>query len=282
MNTVKDFRIPLPDDNNCIILICILKNEYIMLEYFLKYYSALGITHFICIDNDSSDGSLEYLRDAHDNILLLHTNELFKDNKMKWTTHVLDTYCKNRWCAILDADELIYVENLRYLIQQLNEEQANMCVFYLLDMYPKDTDQVYRKGEPFLQHSNYYDKESSINNWWGSGLRKRVMDINVCLRKHAFFKYIFSGCYSLTTGCHQIQTLVETPCIKKSKKTRILLHFKFIRPNLKELFEIRAREEQYWNNSIEYKTYCKRNDYAFYDPAYSACIDDIKPTFSFI
>jgi len=253
-----------------------------MLEYFLKYYSAIGITHFICIDNDSSDGSLEYLQGAKENILLFHTNEEFKDNKMKWTTYVLDTYCKHRWCAIIDADELIYVKDLRVLIQQLNEEKANMCVFYLLDMYPRYTDRVYRKGESFLKHSNYYDKETSTNNWWGYGLRKRVMNINVCLRKHAFFKYIFSGSYTLTTGCHQINTIVDTGCIKKSKQTRILLHFKFIRPDLKELFETRAREEQYWNKSIEYKAYCKRNNYAFYDPECSACIDDIKPTFSFI
>ena len=82
-----------------------------MLEYFLKYYSAIGITHFICIDNDSSDGSLEYLQGAKENILLFHTNEKFKDNKMKWTTYVLDTYCKHRWCAIIDADELIYVKD---------------------------------------------------------------------------------------------------------------------------------------------------------------------------
>jgi len=253
-----------------------------MLEYFLKYYSAIGITHFICIDNNSSDGSLEYLQDAKENILLFHTTEEFKDNKMKWTTYVLDTYCKDRWCAIIDADELIYVENLRVLIQQLDEEKANMCVLYLLDMYPRYTDRIYRKGESFLTHSNYYDKETSTNNWWGYSLRKRVMNINVCVRKHAFFKYIFSGCYSLTTGCHQINTIVDTKCIKKSKQTRILLHFKFIRPNLQELFEQRAKEEQYWNNSIEYKAYCKRNNYEFYDPECSACIDDVKPTFSFI
>ena len=38
-----------------------LRNEAVRLPYFLKYYRNMGINHFVFVDNDSTDGSLEYL-----------------------------------------------------------------------------------------------------------------------------------------------------------------------------------------------------------------------------
>ena len=46
-----------------ILLYCTQRNEKIRLPYFLDYYRKMGVGHFFFVDNDSDDGSLDYLRD---------------------------------------------------------------------------------------------------------------------------------------------------------------------------------------------------------------------------
>ena len=56
MNKLRDFNIPIPEtSDNCIILISVVKNEFLLLDYFIKFYTSIGVTHFIFIENDSSD-----------------------------------------------------------------------------------------------------------------------------------------------------------------------------------------------------------------------------------
>ena len=47
---------------NDVLLVCTMRNEKIRLPYFLEYYRALGINHFLFVDNGSDDGSADYLR----------------------------------------------------------------------------------------------------------------------------------------------------------------------------------------------------------------------------
>jgi hypothetical protein len=288
MYKVRDFNVPIPewDDDNCIILICVIKNEYIMLDYFLKYYSSHGVTHFIFIDNESSDGSLLYLRDINYNILLFRTGESYKENDYgtKWVRDMLYTYCKNKWCAVLDADEIIY-NDLSYLRDEMKKEEANVCKFYLLDMYSKNPDKKYVKGQPFLEHSDYYDRESNINNSLYDGVRKRTMDAVAYLGKVSFFKFNFFCCSYVSGGYHYIKPYEEhscSNCIHYYSKTNILLHFKFIKPNLKEIFYQRVKNGQDWDTNNTYEKYLSCQNYNFYHPIYSKHIYDNYPYFSFI
>jgi hypothetical protein len=285
LHTIKDFTNPVPPTDNCIILTAVIKDEILLLDYFLRYYSSIGITHFIFIDNNSSDGSKEYLASAPYNILLLSTNDSYKENDygVEWVRQVLDRFCKDKWCVAVDADELINVKHLNLLTDMLEKEGANICKFYLLDMYAKNSEKIYEKGAPFLSHSNYYDKESSINNGWFNGVRKRTMNVGAFLRKFSLFKYTFYDHCSISSGYHHINFIdKDYTLIKYSKTTQILLHFKFIKPNLHKFFEERVKNNQDWNNSIEYKRYCEKRNYNFYSPDHSLCIEDTPPTFTFI
>ena len=40
-------------------LLCVFRNEHLLLQYFISYYRALGIERFIMIDNLSDDGGPE-------------------------------------------------------------------------------------------------------------------------------------------------------------------------------------------------------------------------------
>jgi hypothetical protein len=282
MEKLKGFNIPINNDQSTIILICAIKNEYLLLEYFLKYYMDIGITHFIFIDNNSSDDSVNYLLNHSANIMLFRTEEPFRNNKAIWVTNILNEYCKNKWCLTVDADEIVYNNNLNILKNYMEKKAANVCKFYLLDMYPKNYDIDYKKGEPFLNHSYYYDKESIINKDWCSGVRKRCMNVDAWLQKVSFFKYTFSCCHIVNQGFHELHNISNHTCIKYFNDIQILLHFKFIKPNLIEFFNDCVKNNQYWQNSKEYKEYLKTNNYNFFNPKYSLSIKDTKPLFTFL
>ncbi|WP_201722368.1 glycosyltransferase family 2 protein, partial [Sulfitobacter sp. HI0040] len=44
-----------------ILVFCTQRNERVRLPYFLDYYRRMGVAHFFFVDNDSDDGSLDYL-----------------------------------------------------------------------------------------------------------------------------------------------------------------------------------------------------------------------------
>lgn len=49
-----------------ILLLSTVRNERIRLSYFLRYYRDLGVDHFLFVDNDSDDGTREYLAEQED------------------------------------------------------------------------------------------------------------------------------------------------------------------------------------------------------------------------
>ena len=59
-----------------ILLFSTLRNERIRLPYFLRYYRNLGVNHFLIVDNDSDDGSREYLQAQPDVSLVDHQAQL--------------------------------------------------------------------------------------------------------------------------------------------------------------------------------------------------------------
>jgi hypothetical protein len=215
--------------------------------------------------------------------MLFETNESFKDNKQIWVNDLLKTYCVNNWVCCLDADEIIYKNNLNELRDKMNKQNANICIFYLLDMYSKNIKNKYVRGEPFLTHSNYYDKESDINKSYTDGVRKRTMNVPAYLQKTSFFKYDFFKVCFINDGYHWIEPInVSHHFLIRYRETQILLHFKFIKPDLKEFFKRCVTENQHSNNSIEYNKYLNHPNYNFYDEKFSVCINEVEPNFSFI
>jgi len=281
MEKLKNFNKSITNDENTIILTCVIKNEYLLLEYFIKHYINIGVTHFVFIDNGSTDDTIKYLLEHSANIMLFKTEDSFKIHKANWINSILNSYCNNKWSIVVDVDELIYINHLNELKNELIKKKANVCNFYLLDMYPKNYDTEYIRGDSFFNHSNYYDKESDINKNFYSGVRKRTINSNSCLKKISFFKYEFSCCNKTKIGHHDLHNFADHDCVKVYKYTQILLHFKFIRPELKKFFN-ECINNQYCNNIIEYKDYLNAEHYNFYDPNYSLCINDIKPEFKFI
>lgn len=285
MEKIKEFDIYI--DDNSLILLCVLKNERIYLEYFITYYLEIGITHFIFIDNGSTDGSFEYLLNIKNiNCMLFRTYDSYRENKygVQWINNILLEYCKNKWCLTVDIDELLILNDKKLidLKENMIKSNSNILSTFLLDLYPKNKEKLYKSGDSFLTHSNYYDKMDSkyylhenISHrptYITGGVRHRLYDVKCCLLKNSFFKFDFYDDFELNSGYHSIIPRInniKSTIMKYHIDIYILLHFKFIRPNYRDFLKTRINDNQDWDNSLEYKAYFENINKEYYDKNYS-------------
>ena len=277
-------------NNNNVTLLAVLQDEIILLPYFIQFYKKMGVENFIFIDNNSEDGSYEYLYKKNDiNITLYHTKKSYKDANfgLDWVNYLLDKYCKDKWCIVVDIDELLTIKNsLSDLINKMERFKCNITFNLLLDMYPKSNTPNYKSGNSFLEHSNYYDKFTVKYNRYHSllndifqifgGVRKRLFGVDNCISKISLFKYTFYNNINLgigyhTLNCHNNENFKSNVLknINIYPDMNILLHFKFIKPNLKDFFLKRVNNNQDWDNSSEYKKYLGNYKDSFYKKDYS-------------
>ena len=91
-----------------IILVVCLRNEMMRMPYFCDYYRKLGVNRFLLIDNDSTDGIIEFARSQPD-VSLWHTKASYKASKfgMEWCNYLLRQYCVGHLCVTVDPDEFL-------------------------------------------------------------------------------------------------------------------------------------------------------------------------------
>ena len=285
MQLIRNFNNKINKESR--VLICVMRDENILLEHFINYYKNCGITHFIIVDNGSEDGGFEYLLSLDDNLMLFRTTDSYKDASfgVDWVNNIVSLFCRNVWCLVVDIDELLLTDNINNLIESMEKENSTFCRFLLLDMYSKDLNE-YTRGNPFLDHSNYFDKYSekyytlgNVNNRMdhdysiNGGLRNRILPIDPCITKNSLFFNNFKN-IKLSFGYHSIWTLedrrVSTQRLQENNakpysRMEYLLHFKFIKPNFQSFIQRRIDNNQDWNNSLEYRNYVSLNLNNLYD-----------------
>lgn len=283
-----------------IYLLCVFRDEYLLLDYFISYYKSLGVTHFLLVDNLSSDEGVAYLKKKKDiNIKLFHASGSYSDAQFgtKWINSLLDEYCIGQYCFTVDIDELFYFNKNKYkdlhsLINEMEILDKNVVPVTLLDMYPKKTNNNYQRGMSFLSHSSFFDDwclelyeyfflyGKYVNK--AGGVRKRVLNTRVCIHKFPFFKYDFQP-LKLVAGYHFFQ--LDSKIVLESANIclfdpEVLLHFKFIKPDLKSFFNRRVKLNQDWDDSSEYKSYLyelsKEKGIVFYSKKYSRRFESFK------
>lgn len=289
----------LTDSQRSVYLLCVFRDEELLLDYFINYYKALGVSHFIMVDNLSEDDGVDYLKHLKDiNIKIYQAEGSYRDAEFGtgWINQLLEKHCKNQYCFTLDVDELFYLDKSRFtdlqqLIVAMESQNSNVVGVTLLDMYPKKTNDSYQKGVNFLRHSTYFDDLNpdfyrtgflhGSNVIRSGGVRERVLNTTVCLHKFPFFKYDFQP-LEVAAGIHMFQDKSEV--LHLSEKIRlfeypsVLLHFKFIKPDLGEFFKRRVMLNQDWDDSVEYKSYVNElsdeSGITFFDENYSRKMED--------
>ncbi|WP_412551414.1 glycosyltransferase family 2 protein [Shimia sp. MIT910701] len=256
-----------------------LRNEHTRLPYFLDYYRNKGINHFLMVDNDSDDGSLEYLMEQPD-VSVWHTRKSYKKSKfgVDWLNWLQFSYGHNHWCLVVDPDEFfIYpfcdTRPIRALTDWLDASSIKSFSAMLLDMYPRGpiTEQPYQAGQDPMEIACWFDagnytmtKNPQYGNLWiQGGPRSRVFfpnepELAPALNKIPLVKWNRRYCYASSThmllprGLNQVYDEWGG-----EKASGLLLHAKFL-----DTFTAKAEEElvrnQHYSASVEYKAYAER------------------------
>ena len=148
-----------------VLLFACLRNEAARLPHFLAHYRALGVRHFLIIDNASDDGSGAFLADQPD-VSLWTTEASYRASRfgMDWVQGLLMRHGHGHWCLTVDADELfVYPHHetrpLPALTAWLEDAGLRAMGALMLDMFPKGPveEQRFAPGEDPLTVLGWYD-----------------------------------------------------------------------------------------------------------------------------
>jgi len=260
------------------ILLCAVKNDLERIRLQVEHHRKIGIKHFAYIDNASTDGTFEWLKEQPD-VSLFFTDETFNASvKNSWRRQVMDFLGYNRWYLVLDSDELfIYpgVEN-KHIDVYINflESKKIRCVMSLLtDMYSNH--KLFQKDTGINEIQNaycYFDTDTyEVTNkfpiyYITGGPRTRLFSTNEDVFSCALQKYaLIMVSEDMFVSTHEICPYTHN--FETEGVVAFLLHYKFL-PGDDDIYKKHVASKLYFRDSLEYKKYAavfeQNQDASFY------------------
>lgn len=136
-------------------LLAILRNEIYFLPEFLAHYRKLGIERFIFLNDRSDDGSLEYLLQQPDTVVVESDRTYGATVEMPqnrpgetmqhrilylWRGMLHDMFAQDRWALQVDLDEFVQLPDgmtFQNLVTRVEKQRARVVWGVMLDVYPK-------------------------------------------------------------------------------------------------------------------------------------------------
>lgn len=253
-----------------------MRNEMLRLPFFLEHYRKLGVDHFLIVDNDSDDGTFEYLTQQSD-VSVWRTSHKYRLARfgMDWVGWLLWKYGSDHWCLTVDADELLVYPNvdhrdLKALTSWLDQKGRSSFGAMLLDMYPKGPleDTTYAQGDDPFSVLNWFDPENYRhqrhpyygNRWIQGGVRERVFFRDdptraPTLNKTPLVRWHWR--YAYVSSTHQILPPHLHDVFGRNVTSGALLHTKFL-PNIGQKSTEELARKQHFENTERYETYHQR------------------------
>jgi hypothetical protein len=154
-------------------LICPIRDEVRLLPAFLRHYRKMGVSEFLFIDNNSSDGSTDYLL-AQPDCIVFHTADSYRESKyaVTWINQIIRELNISGWLAYVDVDEhLIYPDmeavNIRQYCESLARAGFDCVNSVMIDMYPKDSflDLSFDPDEELSDVMGWFDADYVFRAW---------------------------------------------------------------------------------------------------------------------
>ncbi len=254
-----------------------LYNERIRLEEFLSYYRKLGASEFFAVDNNSNDGSADYLSEQSD-VHLFHTTQSYRESYAGrvWTSNLCNVYGRGKWCLTVDTDEFLiypYAEHVKLpLLCEYLEHDRYQGLFCLMhDYYNAGPlhDAEYEEGSSIFDVCDHFDAPSSyrvspaqlfphVQVHGGPRPRKFWVSKNGPAMKKIPLIFWEPG-FRYNHSTHSCSP------VRLADITGSLAHFKFL-SNFKEFVAREIAREDRMNDSADYKRYLiglKRRDFSF-------------------
>lgn len=121
----------------------VMRNEIARLPHWLDHHRALGVGHFLIVDNASDDGSAAYLA-AQPDVSLWTTSASYRESRFgrDWTNWLLTRHGAGRWCLTLDADELFVFPHmdradLPALTAELDRRGVRALGALMVELFPR-------------------------------------------------------------------------------------------------------------------------------------------------
>lgn len=165
---------PVGTDRDEIRVFTAIRNEKWRLPWFLDYYRTLGVNRFFFVDNNSSDGSGEFLLEQPD-VHVFWTDDSYAASysAMKWVNQLSREYGRSGWVSYVDVDEALVfpgVEktDLRYLTDYMESRDHEALQAFMLDMFSEETQLITEAGHVDFVRSyplfdSRIDKNATIN-----------------------------------------------------------------------------------------------------------------------
>jgi len=270
------------------IVCCIaVRNELPRLPGFFAHYRRLGVDRFFFVDNDSDDGTAEWLL-AQPDVHLWRSPLTFTlaNYGSSWFELLLRRYGIGHWCLTVDADELIVYEGhetkpLRAFCGELDEDGLQAASGILLDLYSDRAvrDTVLDGATDWLSLCPWFDRRfcHTRDEWSGpyrnqritfGGVRQRVFptEHGYLLSKVPLLRY--RPDVVLASGQH----LTSIPRERIAHEQVCVLHFKFFASFLPYARSEAVREVHAMGGE-QYKAYAaglaRDETMTLHDPAHS-------------
>ncbi len=275
--SVQDYtRQIAPDDVLC--FLCV-RNEADRLPHFLRHHRALGVRHFLAVDNGSTDGTAELLLGQSD-VSLWSTKASYKASRfgMDWLTWLMIRHGSGHWCLTLDADELLIypywkTRPLAALTGWLEGQGRDSFGALTVDMYPEvavSEGQVGPDDDP-IRHLGWFDagnyqtqvQPRMRNLWVQGGARARAFFADAprrapTLNKTPLVRWHWRYAYVNSTHTLLPGRLNEVYATDGGELTSgVILHTKFLPGIAARSAEEKVRGEHF-GNAAQYVAYYDR------------------------
>src|SRR5215216_1027265 len=151
-----------PDE---LVVVCLVRDGRPYVKSFVDHYRSLGVKHLFFLDNNSTDGTVEALKN-YENTTVLRSKLPFKEYDVPFKQYLIGRFGrKDRWCLCADMDELFDypysdVIGLGSLLGYLSGNSYTAVVAQMLDMFPEEPLSG-REGnledEPLKERHRFYD-----------------------------------------------------------------------------------------------------------------------------
>lgn len=127
-----------PDD---VVLLAPVQNGAYYLDAFFAHYRAMGVKHFVFLDNGSTDDTLDRIR-AEPGTVIDHCPLPLGRYEHLIRGYLAQTYGRDRWCLYVDMDEVLDFEGreahgIQALTRYMASQGHTAMMAQMLEMFPK-------------------------------------------------------------------------------------------------------------------------------------------------